>query len=171
MLVQGFKLMPNERVMAVSFLVLARIQVVSCAITRDRLVECTSLKRAIEVVYSAILPKASKPFIYMSISLPPEHVDVNVHPTKREVSLLNQESLVDCIQSAVEAKLMHSNITRTFYTQLVLGRDTTGIRILEPHREPSRCSLDSVEEMASSGEEARGVADTEEDFDIRGIYL
>lgn len=38
-------------------------------------------------MYATILPKASKPFIYMSISLPPEHVDVNVHPTKREVLL------------------------------------------------------------------------------------
>lgn len=51
----------------------------------DRLVDCTALKRALEIVYAATLPKASKPFIYMAIILPPEHVDVNVHPTKREV--------------------------------------------------------------------------------------
>ncbi|AQK98096.1 DNA mismatch repair protein MLH1 [Zea mays] len=50
----------------------------------DRLVECTALKRAIEFVYSATLPQASKPFIYMSINLPSEHVDVNIHPTKKE---------------------------------------------------------------------------------------
>jgi DNA mismatch repair ATPase MutL len=48
-------------------------------------------KYCIEVVYATILPKASKPFIYMSISLPPEHVDVNVHPTKREVLLTPSE--------------------------------------------------------------------------------
>ena len=53
----------------------------------DRLVECTALKRAIEIVYAATLPKASKPFIYMSIVLPSEHVDVNIHPTKREVGI------------------------------------------------------------------------------------
>ncbi|KAG0491224.1 hypothetical protein HPP92_004622 [Vanilla planifolia] len=85
----------------------------------DRLVECTPLKRAIEVAYSATLPKASKPFIFMSIRLPPEHVDVNVHPTKREVSLLNQENLVNTIQDAVESKLMTSNNTRTFNMQSV----------------------------------------------------
>ncbi|KAK1299561.1 DNA mismatch repair protein MLH1 [Acorus calamus] len=83
----------------------------------DRLVECNALKRAIEVVYAATLPKASKPFVYMSIALPPEHVDVNMHPTKREVSLLNQESLVETIQSAVETMLMNCNTTRTFGTQ------------------------------------------------------
>ncbi|XP_078433529.1 MUTL-homolog 1 isoform X2 [Wolffia australiana] len=83
----------------------------------DRLVECTSLKRAIEVVYSATLPKASKPFIYMSIKLPPEHVDVNIHPTKREVSLLNQEAIIETIQNAVESKLLSSNTVRTFNTQ------------------------------------------------------
>lgn len=85
----------------------------------DRLVECAPLKRAMEVAYSAILPKASKPFIFMSIRLPPEHVDVNVHPTKREVSLLNQESIVNTIQDAIESKLMSSNNTRTFHMQTV----------------------------------------------------
>jgi len=53
----------------------------------DRLVECTALKRAIEIVYAATLPQASKPFVYMSIKLPSEHVDVNIHPTKREVRM------------------------------------------------------------------------------------
>ncbi|PON72536.1 DNA mismatch repair protein [Parasponia andersonii] len=85
----------------------------------DRLVEWTALKRALEIVYSATLPKASKPFIYMSIVLPPEHVDVNVHPTKREVSLLNQEIIIEKIQSVVESKLRNSNDTRTFQEQTI----------------------------------------------------
>ncbi|XP_048424022.1 DNA mismatch repair protein MLH1-like [Pyrus x bretschneideri] len=51
-------------------------------IVNHRSVDCSDLKRALEVVYAATLPKASKPFIYMSIMLPPEHVDVNVHPNK-----------------------------------------------------------------------------------------
>ncbi|PHT88228.1 DNA mismatch repair protein MLH1 [Capsicum annuum] len=83
----------------------------------DRLVDCGALKRAIEIVYTATLPKASKPFIYMSIILPPEHVDVNIHPTKREVSLLNQEFVIERIQSVVESKLRSSNESRTFQEQ------------------------------------------------------
>uniref|UniRef100_A0A0V0IBC6 Putative ovule protein n=1 Tax=Solanum chacoense TaxID=4108 RepID=A0A0V0IBC6_SOLCH len=80
----------------------------------DRLVDCGALKRAIEIVYTATLPKASKPFIYMSIILPPEHVDLNIHPTKREVSLLNQEFVIEKIQSVVGSKLRSSNESRTF---------------------------------------------------------
>ncbi|KAL1357927.1 DNA mismatch repair protein MLH1 isoform X1 [Arachis hypogaea] len=83
----------------------------------DRLVECSALKRAIEIVYAATLPKASKPFIYISIVLPPENVDVNVHPTKREVSLLNQEVIIEKIQSVIESRLRSSNETRTYQEQ------------------------------------------------------
>ncbi|CAI9115041.1 OLC1v1015875C1 [Oldenlandia corymbosa var. corymbosa] len=83
----------------------------------DRLVECGALKRAIEIVYAATLPKASKPFIYMSILLPCEHVDVNVHPTKREVSLLNQEIIIEKIQSSVESRLRNCNESRIFQEQ------------------------------------------------------
>ncbi|WCJ44195.1 DNA mismatch repair protein MLH1 [Euphorbia peplus] len=85
----------------------------------DRLVDCTALKRALEIVYAATLPKASKPFLYMSILLPHDHVDVNVHPTKREVSLLNQEAIVEKIQLAVETKLRSSNEAKTFREQTV----------------------------------------------------
>ncbi|KAI4331770.1 hypothetical protein L6164_016727 [Bauhinia variegata] len=83
----------------------------------DRLVEWPGLKRAIEIVYAATLPKASKPFIYMSIVLPHENVDVNMHPTKREVSVLNQEVIVEKIQSVIESRLRSSNEARTFHEQ------------------------------------------------------
>ena len=44
-----------------------------------------ALKRAIENVYGAYLPKNTHPFVYLSIAIEPANVDVNVHPTKREV--------------------------------------------------------------------------------------
>ncbi|XP_021973085.1 uncharacterized protein LOC110868268 isoform X1 [Helianthus annuus] len=50
----------------------------------------------------------------MSIILPPEHVDVNVHPTKREVSLLNQEVIVEKIQSTIDSKLRNFNDSSTY---------------------------------------------------------
>ncbi|CAI9300127.1 unnamed protein product [Lactuca saligna] len=83
----------------------------------ERLAECTALKREIEIIYVATLPKASKPFIYMSLILPPEHVDVNVHPRKREVSLLNQEVIIEKIQSVIEMKLRNLNESSMYQEQ------------------------------------------------------
>ena len=41
--------------------------------------------------------------------MPGPHVDVNMHPTKREVGFLHQEALIDALRTAVEEKLLASN--------------------------------------------------------------
>ena len=43
------------------------------------------------------------------LRMPGPHVDVNVHPTKREVGFLHQEALIDALRTAVEEKLLVSN--------------------------------------------------------------
>ncbi|KAF7731711.1 DNA mismatch repair protein [Apophysomyces ossiformis] len=52
-----------------------------------RSVENMTIKRMIENVYSALLPKGTHPFVYLSLEIDPKNVDVNVHPTKRETLL------------------------------------------------------------------------------------
>ena len=59
----------------------------------NRLVECAKMKDTIESVYADILPKYSHPFVYLSLTMPPNHLDVNVHPNKKEVQFLYEESL------------------------------------------------------------------------------
>jgi len=55
-----------------------------------RCVECGALKRGVEAVYGTLVPKAPKPWLFMDVRLPPRQVEVNVHPTKREVGFLHQ---------------------------------------------------------------------------------
>jgi DNA mismatch repair protein MLH1 len=80
----------------------------------DRLVECAPLKRAIEATYAATLPKAERPFAFVALTLPPRTVDVNVHPTKREVRFLRQDDVIEAVRLRVEEALLASNGARTF---------------------------------------------------------
>ena len=85
-----------------------------------RSVESTAVKKALEQVYSAFLPKGSKPFIYLSLEIEPQRVDVNVHPTKREVNFLNEEEIIEEICSELQVKLSSVDTSRTFTTQTLL---------------------------------------------------
>ena len=58
--------------------------------------------------------------------MPPEHVDVNVHPTKKEVHFMYEEQVLQAIHSSLNARLRSANESRTFYTQAVLGTDSAG---------------------------------------------
>ena len=88
----------------------------------NRLVECSSLKRTIDSVYMDILGNLNKPpFVYLSLTLPGPHVDVNVHPTKREVALLHEGAICDAMATATRAALGSSNASsRTFFAQQAL---------------------------------------------------
>ena len=85
-----------------------------------RCVESPVLRRCIDGVYSVLLPKGVKPFVFLSITMPLEWVDVNVHPTKSEVAMLHEEAVADCLREAVEATLLAHEDTRTVRVQTSL---------------------------------------------------
>lgn len=80
----------------------------------NRLVHCPLLKRSIEALYSTLLPKGGHPWIYLSITINPANVDVNVHPTKKEVHFLNEDEIVQRICQAAQVRLAGANSSRTF---------------------------------------------------------
>jgi DNA mismatch repair protein MLH1 len=79
-----------------------------------RPVDQGQLKRAIEAVYVAQNPKANKPWVFLDLQLPLRHVEVNVHPTKKEVGFLHQQEVIDAICGAVEGLLRASMNSRSF---------------------------------------------------------
>nr|CDI52991.1 related to MLH1-DNA mismatch repair protein [Melanopsichium pennsylvanicum 4] len=87
----------------------------------NRLVDCPLLKRSIEALYATLLPKGGHPWIYLSITINPANVDVNVHPTKKEVHFLNEDDVVERICQAAQHKLASANSSRTYaFSQAVL---------------------------------------------------
>ncbi|KAK3706917.1 DNA mismatch repair protein Mlh1 [Vermiconidia calcicola] len=90
-----------------------------------RAVESTAIKKAIEQTYSTFLPKGGKPFVYLSLEIDPARVDVNVHPTKREVNFLNEEEIVELICDDIRTRLGKVDTSRTFMTQSLLSGGKT----------------------------------------------
>ncbi|KAJ2776401.1 DNA mismatch repair protein [Coemansia javaensis] len=79
-----------------------------------RLVEHTPIRRAVEALYASILPKASRPFVYLDLRIRPERVDVNVHPTKREVRFLNEDAIIGRIVDCIHRRVLGTNDAREF---------------------------------------------------------
>lgn len=63
------------------------------------------------------LPKASHPFVYISLSIDAANVDVNVHPTKHEVHFLYEDEITEEIKLLIERTLLGSNDSRKYYSQ------------------------------------------------------
>ncbi|KAJ8073855.1 DNA mismatch repair protein Mlh1 [Marasmius tenuissimus] len=118
-----------------------------------RLVESTRIKRALEAVYTGILPKGAFPFIYLSLEINPRAVDVNVHPTKKEVHFLNEEDITTQICDSLTNKLAEKNSSRTFAYQTLL----TG----------GRADDTSKNNKKSKGKEKERDQDVEEEEDIQ----
>ncbi|CCE62516.1 hypothetical protein TPHA_0C03640 [Tetrapisispora phaffii CBS 4417] len=91
----------------------------------NRLVSCDPLRRSIYQVYTNYLPKGSKPFVYLSLLINPKSVDVNVHPTKREVRFLNQDEIIEKITTYLNEELSKLNTSKTFKTGSLLSRQLT----------------------------------------------
>lgn len=86
----------------------------------QRLVSCDPLRRALVSVFQFYLPKGSHPFIYMSLNIKTQNVDVNIHPTKREVRFLNEEEITELICDNLHDKLSKIDTSRKYKLQNLL---------------------------------------------------
>jgi DNA mismatch repair protein MLH1 len=85
-----------------------------------RSVESSTIKKAVEQTYSMFLPKGGHPFVYLSLEVEPNRVDVNVHPTKREVHFLNEDEVIELVCDEIKTKLAKVDTSRTFLAQSLL---------------------------------------------------
>ena len=68
-----------------------------------------SVTYAIEQAYQRTLPERRYPLAVINIGIPPEEVDVNSHPTKREIRFRNENRVFSAVQRAVaDALTAHS---------------------------------------------------------------
>lgn len=105
-----------------------------------RLVDCPHLKQAMESMYGLILPKGRHPWIYLSIDVEPQRIDVNVHPTKQEVHFLDEEDIFEIITTEAQKLLSSHTSCRVYSMNLPLGEvvDADRVQITSMRRQDQK---------------------------------
>jgi DNA mismatch repair protein MutL len=71
-----------------------------------RPVQSKSINFHVNNVYRLILPQGQYPFFAISLQIPGSEVDANIHPTKREVKIRDEQNLCTIIREMCENTLM-----------------------------------------------------------------
>ncbi|MBN1856015.1 MAG: DNA mismatch repair endonuclease MutL [Dehalococcoidia bacterium] len=76
----------------------------------QRWVRSPLLQRAIDEAYRGLLPEGRHAIAILNIELPPDRVDVNVHPSKAQVKFADEQSMFRAVREAVRTTLSKTSI-------------------------------------------------------------
>ena len=114
-----------------------------------RQISSKSLQWAVREGYGTLLPKGMYPAAFLDITLDPREVDVNVHPTKREVRLSREREVGSVVRDAVYTALHDEQVfaaapaveTPVIQQKLDLGEEKLEKPKVEYKSEPPKMSL------------------------------
>ena len=79
----------------------------------NRFVKDKVIARALSDAYRAVLPSGSHPAALLFLQVPPEEVDVNVHPAKTEVRFRRASAVGDITRDTIRGALARSGYVRS----------------------------------------------------------
>uniref|UniRef100_A0A146LK70 DNA mismatch repair protein Mlh1 n=1 Tax=Lygus hesperus TaxID=30085 RepID=A0A146LK70_LYGHE len=80
----------------------------------NRLVQWRNLRQTVDLAYSKYLGRHTAPWAYVAVDVDPGEVDVNVHPSKQDVLLLQEQVVLDTILQLLTGALDATHTSRTF---------------------------------------------------------
>jgi DNA mismatch repair protein MutL len=95
-----------------------------CFVNR-RLVRDRLLMHAVSEAYRNILPPTSFPVVLLFVEMPPQEVDVNVHPAKTEVRFRQPGFLHDFVRDSIRSKLTMGRPAAAFLHALTANPSAT----------------------------------------------
>ena len=104
----------------------------------SRTVKCGVFQKAIDTAYKSLIANGKYPFVVLNLEIPPADVDVNVHPTKKEVRYKNTNQIFNFIYTSIQAGL--SNYVERQYpqfTQTAPQRQDNVVDFIQPKLESS----------------------------------
>lgn len=106
-----------------------------------RLVKSQPVSFALSRGYGELLPVGRFPFSIISLTLPPQVVDVNVHPTKREVKFQDERAVLHVLVQRVRRTLDQANLFKTVSLPAA-GDDASAVDLADY---PARRSADPTD--------------------------
>ncbi|MBT9165550.1 MAG: DNA mismatch repair protein MutL [Chloroflexi bacterium] len=118
-----------------------------------RRVQSRMLTYAVEEAYQGMLMTGKHPIVAINISLPPQEIDVNVHPTKSEIRFRSERHVFVAVQKAVRNALVGSApLPSTRISPLPPSASTSPLFVTPPgHKATSLPQLAQKREGPESG--------------------
>ncbi|MHB1426901.1 MAG: DNA mismatch repair endonuclease MutL, partial [Gemmataceae bacterium] len=86
--------------------------------------------QAVLDAYRGLLMTGRYPVAFLFVQMPPDQVDVNVHPTKAEVRFRNKDHLYQLVEQAVSQRLQEADLTARL--QLKTGKENLAVSAADP---------------------------------------
>lgn len=71
------------------------------SVVNQRPVRCPLTYKALEYAYSDLIPRGRHPFAIINIEIDPQHIDVNIHPTKKEIKYTDSNAVYMALHRAI----------------------------------------------------------------------
>ena len=84
----------------------------------QRLIRDRAILHALTEAYRNVIPPTSFPVVLLFLEMPPQEVDVNVHPAKTEVRFRQQAFVHDFVRDAVRNSIIKTRPAASFLTAL-----------------------------------------------------
>ncbi len=112
----------------------------------SRTVKCPIFMKAIDMAYKNLIASGKYPFVVLNLEMPPADVDVNVHPTKKEVRYKNTNMVFNFIMTAIIGGLSnYKEQSRPSFTQQLQPERSENIISFKPSEPPVIFNKDADE--------------------------
>ncbi|HEX3569251.1 MAG TPA: DNA mismatch repair endonuclease MutL [Acidobacteriaceae bacterium] len=131
-------------------------------LVRDRLV-----LHALSEAYRNIIPPTSFPVVLLFLEMPPEEVDVNVHPAKTEVRFRQPAFVHDLIRDSVRTTLMNARPAANFASALTAAPRASASLLVDVSPMPDAPDEPVFSPRSMPDPEAQPVSADAESFTLR----
>ncbi len=76
----------------------------------NRFIKTPYLNHAVKAAFEGLITNAHHPSYFLFLTIPPERIDINIHPTKTEIKFENEQDIYTLLRAAVKHSLGQYNV-------------------------------------------------------------